>query len=109
MKLSVLQKYILRKVYVSGKARFSRQALLEYYRGCKIAPANKMQVKIITQSLERLIDKGLIIGYGHKTQEKFFIQEIKLTAAGKRAAKQSLGKQDSLPFKIKHKRNSRYD
>lgn len=99
MKLSGLQKYILRKVYLAKKSRYARSGLLDYYRGQKTVPSKTLQVKIITQSLERLIDKGLLIGYGHKTQEKFFIQEIKLTSAGKRAAKQSFGKQHQLPFR----------
>ena len=57
--------------------------------------------KIITQSIERLISKELMIGYGVRTPHKWFIREITLTSKGKIEAKKLLGEQKSLPFKSK--------
>ncbi|MFZ5364017.1 MAG: hypothetical protein ACOZAG_00825, partial [Patescibacteria group bacterium] len=65
----------------------------------KRPPKMEDRVNIVTKSLERLIDKGFLIGYGMRTPKKWFIKEIKLTAAGKRAARGLHGKQASLPFK----------
>ena len=56
-------------------------------------------LETITKSLERLIDKGLMIGYGRRTPEKWFIDEVQLTPAGRRAARITLGEQQRLPLK----------
>ncbi len=98
MKLSKLQRFILRKAYLSGKSKVIRQVFMVYYEHLKNAPKTKIQVNIITQSLERLIDKGLVIGYGKKTQEKLFIESIQLTAKGKKIAKAIINQQTPLPF-----------
>ncbi len=104
MKLSDLQKYILKKTLVYSKTKLARSVFVDFYKKKKSVPAKEMQVKIITQSLERLIEKGLIIGYGHKTPEKYFITDIKLTLQGKKIAKSLFGKQIKLPFKIRIKK-----
>jgi len=104
MRLSNLQKFILRTILTRNQARISRSLFLQFYQGQKKVPTLSKQIKIITQSLERLIDKGLIVGFGHKTKEKYFIKEVKLTAAGKKVAKNLLGKQASLPIKLRKKK-----
>jgi hypothetical protein len=104
MKLSKLQRFILRKAYLSGRAKVTRQVFFAYYEHLKNAPKPKLQVQIITQSLERLIEKGLVIGYGKKTQEKLFIDFIQLTAKGKKIVKELLSKQTPLPFPKKSKK-----
>ncbi len=98
MKLSKLQRFILKKAYLSDRFKVTRQVFMSYYENLKKSPANKLQVNIITQSLERLINKGLIVGYGRKTQEKLFIDSIQLTPKGKKMAKEFLSKQTPLPF-----------
>jgi hypothetical protein len=40
------------------------------------------RTKIITQSLERLIDRGFLIGYGIRTPKKWFIKEVRITRLG---------------------------
>jgi len=98
MKLSDLQKFIIKKVYVRGKSRVPRIVFVDFYNHKKNVPTKKMQVNIITQSLERLIEKGLVIGYGKKTQDKLFIETIQLTTVGKKVVKDLLKKQTPLPF-----------
>lgn len=98
MKLSHLQKYIL-LIGHEEKGKFSRGKLLKFYERRKRKPKVEDQVNIITKSLERLIDKELLIGYGIRTPHKWFIKEIKLTAAGRKIAKKLRGEQQILPFK----------
>jgi hypothetical protein len=99
MKLSSLQKYILKQAWQNNKARISRVVLEKFYTNNKKAPAKKIRANIITKSIERLIDKGLLVGFGEKTQHKLFIRQIKLTPKGKKTALGLLGKQAELPFK----------
>ncbi len=101
MRLSNLQRFILRTALTRKQARVSRSLFLQFYQKQKKAPTLDKQVKIITQSLERLIDRGLVVGFGYKTKEKYFIKEVKLTAAGKRIARELLGRQAQLPIKLK--------
>lgn len=105
MKLSKLQRFILEKTYLSGRVKVTRQVFMTYYKYFKKAPSSKLQVNIITQSLERLIDKGLIVGYGKKTQKKLFIDSIQLTAKGRKIVKELLSKQMILPFSKLIKKN----
>jgi len=102
MKLSCLQKYILLSGY-GEKGKFSRGRLLKFYDKVKRKPKKEDQVNIITKSLERLIDKGFLIGYGVRTPKKWFIKEIKLTTTGRRAARRLQGEQQVLPLRAKSK------
>jgi hypothetical protein len=56
-------------------------------------------VNTITKSIERLIDRELVIGYGVRTPHKWYIHEVKLTAKGRREAKRLRGEQQALPFR----------
>jgi len=97
MLISKLQKYIL--INSLGNRKTNRQKFVKFYLAQKIRPQPEIFTKIITKSLERLIDKGLLVGYGERTQFKWFIKEIELTAAGRRLAKKLLGEQQKLPLK----------
>jgi hypothetical protein len=99
MYLSVLQKYILRQCYF--KKRCFKKKLIDFYQNKKIRP-KKIQ-GIITRSIERLINKELLIGYGEKTPHKWYIKEIKLTPKGRTVARSLLGKQQRLPLRLKNK------
>ncbi|MBI4090497.1 MAG: hypothetical protein HY422_00565 [Candidatus Komeilibacteria bacterium] len=95
MHLSDLQTYILKQVYSNGP-QCSRSAFETFYK--KIGEED---VKVITRSIERLILKGLIIGYGHKTAQKLFIERVSLTPKGRKLAKAIAKDQQRLPFKIR--------
>jgi hypothetical protein len=82
----------LKQVYISGP-QSPRSAFAAFYK----QPREK-EIKIITRSLERLIAKGLLIGYGYKTAEKLFIQRVSLTPKGRRLAKQIAREQQRLPL-----------
>lgn len=96
MRLSALQKYILREGYLSGKTRVARRIFYRFYKTSK--PTTAM-VDTLTKSLERLIEKGLMTGYGRRTPEKWFIDEVSLTPLGRKTAKALLGQQQQLPLK----------
>lgn len=98
MRLSLLQKYTLLQG-LNFKKKFSRNILVKFYDKQKKKPKQEDRVNIITKSLERLINKELLIGYGVRTSHRWFIKEIKLTSKGKKVAKKLLGEQQKLPFK----------
>ncbi|MBT4850277.1 hypothetical protein HON36_05520 [Candidatus Parcubacteria bacterium] len=98
MNLSRLQKYILKKAWESKNPRVSRDIFDSFYNFIKDPPSQKIRANIITKSMERLISRGLIAGFGEKTQHKLFIQYIRLTPLGRKTARQLLGTQSEFPF-----------
>lgn len=97
MPLSRLQRYILSQLYGSRTSRFPRQQLNEFYRQ---APTRPKDVEgVLTKSLERLIDKELLVGYGRRTPHMWFIEELRLTAKGRKVARRLLGEQQQFVFK----------
>jgi hypothetical protein len=103
MTLSGLQKYILKTTLQSNKPRVSRNVFEKFYDNTKKSPAKKIRANIITKSIERLIDKGLLTGFGEKTQHKLFITQVKLTPRGKKTTQNLFGRQEKFPFKLKQK------
>lgn len=99
MRLSALQKYTLLYVLTNLRNDVKRDGLEKFYNQFKKKPKKDDIQNSITKSLERLIDKGLLIGHGMRTKYKWYIKEIRLTPQGKKAAKKLLGEQQKLPFK----------
>ncbi len=104
MRLSPLQKYILRLCYLN-KVKVGRVGFLKFYDKQKKKPKPSDIVNIITKSLESLIAKGLMVGFGERTAEKWYIKEVKLTPRGRREARKLLGEQQSLPLKLKKQKS----
>jgi hypothetical protein len=106
MRLSSLQKYILINLLGSkGKAKHSQ--FLKFYEKQKSQPKKEDQHGILTKSFERLIDKGLMIGHGRRTAEKWFFDEVSLTGKGKKEARKLMGQQQRLPLLMKKTLNSK--
>ena len=103
MKISKLQKFILITAYFNRGKKMSRKGFERFYNSSKKKPKKEDIQNIITKSLERLVDKELLIGYGRRTPHKWFIDEINLTAKGRKMTKKMLGEQQQLPFKINKK------
>ena len=103
MRLSHLQKFIILQCLESRTDRISRTRLNRFYDKIKKAPKQEFQTKIITKSIERLINRELLIGFGQRTKYKWFIKDIKLTRKGKKQAKKLLGEQLELKFKRRKK------
>ncbi len=101
MRLSHLQKFIILQCLESKTGRISRLRLNRFYETQKKKPKPEMVTKIITKSIERLIDKDMLVGFGERTKYKWFIKDIKLTRQGKKQAKMLLGEQLKIKFKKK--------
>ncbi|MFW0837923.1 MAG: hypothetical protein ACKKL5_02875 [Candidatus Komeilibacteria bacterium] len=104
MVLSNLQKYILRQVASASGKNVKRSIFDKFYDKQKKAPSKLARTKIITQSLERLIDRGLLVGSGKRTRYKWFITEVRLTPLGRKETQRLWGQQDELPFVKRYKK-----
>lgn len=102
MRMSALQEFILLALLEAGGHRLHRKHFLGFYATQKNTsrPSDHMQVKVITKSIERLIDRELATGYGVRTPHKWFIREVRLTRKGVTAAHKVLTKrQQKLPLR----------
>lgn len=101
MRLSPLQRYILQMCFAprlrSGNKGVGRAIFNKFYEGKEVK--KKDIVDAITKTLERLIDKGLMVGLGVRTPKKWYIKEVRLTPLGRRLAKKLQGEQQKLPLK----------
>jgi hypothetical protein len=107
MKLSGLQKYIILECLNAKNGRIFRGSLANFYSQVKKPPKKELLVKIITKSIERLIHRDLIVGFGEITSERQFIKEIKLTNKGRALARRLLGEQMRIPLEIKKAKGKR--
>ena len=98
MRFSALQKYILLSSWHT-RGRLNRRKLVSFYAGKKGKPTDKMIVKVISKSIDRLISREFLVGFGEKTAHKWFIKEIKLTLKGRKIVRKLMGEQKRLPFK----------
>ncbi|HLD31620.1 MAG TPA: hypothetical protein VJB37_01870 [Patescibacteria group bacterium] len=97
MKLSPLQKSILVRSLEKGGKLDRRQARTCYFGAG--GAREKYQEQVITNSLERLIDRGLATGFGRRTPCKWFIISIRLTSRGRHQALKLLAdRQAKLPL-----------
>ena len=99
--LSSLQQFILLRCLEDG-GKIERNKFRGFYgkqlEGRRIA-LKKYQEGTITKSLERLIDKELMIGYGKRTPHKWFVTHARLTKLGVKKAVEILEqKQIKLPL-----------
>jgi len=98
MRLSRLQKYILDVCFDRRYAKIERAIFLKYYSHFAKKAQKQDQISAITKSLERLIKNGIVIGYGEITQNKIYIEKIRLTPIGRKLIKKILGEQKKLPL-----------
>jgi len=97
--LSYIQQFILEECLEHGST-CSRRVIDENYKTSKSKAQQDNFKKIITQSIERLIDRGLLVGYGMKTKEKLFITKIRLTPSGRKSVKEiRKARQKRLPLR----------
>ncbi|MFH1946612.1 MAG: hypothetical protein ABIJ23_00425 [Candidatus Magasanikbacteria bacterium] len=98
MKLSSLQKYIVLQCYEKG-GRIDRKIFRDFYAKKNSIAKEKYHEGIITKSLESLIDRELMTGFGKRTAHKWFITHVKLTKKGKRRVEDVLQEnQEKLPL-----------
>ncbi|USN53803.1 MAG: hypothetical protein H6760_01375 [Candidatus Nomurabacteria bacterium] len=106
MGLSRLQKYILRELAQTRQKQVPSQQFRKYYTKQSAKPKQNDIVSIVSTSIERLIERGLVVGYGRRTKEKWFIETISLTPNGRHIARALLGQQQRLPLFRRKKHSS---
>lgn len=99
MQLSDLQRYILVQALAANRTTIHKEALLRFYSAGPKRLKPKDEISDLTRSVERLIDRGLVIGYGSKTAQRWFVTEVRLTPPGRRLARELLGTQQLLPLR----------
>jgi hypothetical protein len=105
MMLSSLQRYILLACDDAKGKRRERSGLEQFYEKEQERPSEKDVQNAVTRSLERLIDKELLIGYGVRTPHRWYIKEIRLTPKGRRVVKELLASnQTQLPLTMSRRR-----
>lgn len=97
--LSQLQEYILKKSLGCKRGGIDKNTFFKFYESIKNKP--KDIENIIIKSLNRLIERDLIVTFCKKTKYKTFINKILLTSQGKKMARKLLGTQVKLPMKYK--------
>lgn len=98
MRFSALQRAILVTAYETRVVPVSRRVFRAFYAGRTKAPKVKDQENDITRSIERLIDRGLLSGYGRRTPAKWYIEAVRLTPTGRNLARRLRGEQQRLPL-----------
>jgi len=100
MRLSGLQKYILGQCYLNKNGLAAKADFYGFYPKKEFEENKKSIQDIIHKSLESLVAKDLFIAFGRKTAQKWFISKVKLTAKGRKMAKEIIkSKQRRLPIK----------
>ncbi|MDO8581349.1 MAG: hypothetical protein Q7S16_00540 [bacterium] len=80
------------------KGRLKKKNLLSFYEKQKDKPSEKDKADTITKSVDSLIDKGMMVGYGMRTPKKWYIEEVRLMPKGRKIARKLLGEQQKLPL-----------
>lgn len=97
MHLSKLQKYILITCFEAGaQKRHDRSLFYSFY-----SKPGKIEKETVMKSLNRLIIKGYLVGFGEFTQTKNYIFKVKITSLGSKIARSLRGKQLSIKYKVK--------
>jgi hypothetical protein len=98
MRLSSLQKFILEKCLEGKNNAESKRHFFVFYPAEELKKNKKAIQDVLHKSIESLVAKDLVVAYGKKTSAKWFINRVKLTAEGKRKAREIvLAKQRKLP------------
>jgi len=100
MRLSKLQKYILVKCYDKKHSTESKGEFYVFYPKSELAKNKKFIQDTIHKSIENLVEKDLLVAYGRKTAQKWFINKVKLTKKGRQKTIEIIkSKQRKLPIK----------
>ena len=99
MRLSALQRFILIQCLQSKNRTADKKACEKFYDRIPSHPSKHDITTIITRSVERLVEKELVIVYGWHTAQKWFIDRVRLTKQGSEVARRLLGVQQKFTFK----------
>jgi len=98
MIFSPLQQYILKECYGRTGKKIDRKIFVNFYAKNSKAKI-ELHTKIITKSIERLISREMLVGYGIRTAKRWFISGVKMTGPGRKKWQKFLNrKQKKLPI-----------
>ena len=97
--LSSLQQHIL-KACVRKNGKVPVESFLSFY-GKEALDESEASRKAIRKSIDRLIFREFLTGYGSKTTHKLYINEVRITLKGRKATSEFLPKQLALIPQIK--------
>lgn len=98
MRLSALQKQLV-LLCLDRAGKCGRSVFDSLYERDHISASRKTAQNVVTKALENLIDKGFMVGEAVRTQKKWYIKAVRLTAIGRKLARQLRGQQ--LRMKLK--------
>lgn len=91
--LSPFQIYILKTCAKANNRRLKKSTFFRYFN-IDLEKKNSKKYQSahsqIIKTIDSLIKKGYVVGYGFRTQKEWHYREIKLTAQGKKKARQLL-------------------
>jgi len=98
MRLSKLQKYILKECYLNKNKISVKADFYGFYPRKELTKNLKNIQDVVHKSLESLVAKDLAVAHGRKTAQKWFINKVKLTSKGRKMARELIKKrQRKLP------------
>jgi hypothetical protein len=97
--LSSLQQYIL-KACVRKGGKVPVELFVSFY-GAEATEDPEGCRKAIRKSIDRLIAREFLTGYGSKTTRKLYLKEVRLTPKGRKASSELMPKQLALIPRIK--------
>jgi len=100
MLLSPLQKSILLSCLEKG-GKIERSLFRQFYIRQVKKTKETYQENIITKSLEHLIDRELMTGYGRRTSHKWFVTHVTLTKKGAKIS-QNLLEERQIKLSLKY-------
>jgi hypothetical protein len=99
MRLSGLQKFIIIETYLSPNKTKFKADFYVFYAKEKLRKTRKAILDVIHKSIESLVSRDLLVAYGRKTGEKWFVDRVKITSRGRKAARELIfRKQRKLPI-----------
>ncbi len=98
MRFSVLQKHLL-ILGLNHGGRCPRGVLDGWYAKTNPEMMKRHAQNVVTKAVENLTDKGLLVAEGVRTQERWYIKSVRVTALGKKFAKRFQGQQLTMRLK----------
>jgi hypothetical protein len=87
MRLSRLQKNIITGIFLGGQRPKTPADFFLFYSEAELKKNKKTIGDTIHNSLENLVAKDLLVAYGRKTAQKWYIDKVKLTSSGRKLAR----------------------
>lgn len=99
MRLSGLQKFIITNCG-ENKSFVKKEDFYSFYAKEELIKNKKVIQDAVHRCLENMVAKDILIAYGKKTAQKWFIEKVKLTIAGKNIFRELItSRQRKLPIK----------